>query len=86
MKTSVMKAIALILSADADKLARVFDNLFRNAVNYSESDTQIICSARKGNGCILITISNQGLQVSQEKLSRIFDKFYRVAFLQRDFV
>jgi len=68
----------LILSADADKLARVFDNLFRNAVNYSHEETEIVCSARKGNGCILVTIKNKGDQVSTEKLKHIFDKFYRL--------
>jgi len=68
----------LVLSADADKLARVFDNLFRNAVNYSYADTELVCSARKGNGCVLVTVRNKGRQISQEKLNRIFDKFYRL--------
>ncbi|MBQ8632802.1 MAG: GHKL domain-containing protein [Lachnospiraceae bacterium] len=68
----------LVLSADADKMARVFDNLFRNAVNYSHEGTEIVCSARKGNGCILVNIKNKGDQIPQEKLSHIFDKFYRL--------
>lgn len=68
----------LMVSADADKLARVFDNLFRNAVNYSHSGTEIVCSARKGNDCILVNIKNQGDPVPQEKLNHIFDKFYRL--------
>lgn len=68
----------LMLSADADKLARVFDNLFRNAVNYSYAGTELVCSARKGNGCILVNIKNQGEHIPQEKLERIFDKFYRL--------
>lgn len=68
----------LVLSADADKLARVFDNLFRNAVNYSHTGTEVVCSARKGNGCILVTIKNKGDQIPQEKLNRIFDKFFRL--------
>ena len=68
----------LMLSADADKLARVFDNLFRNAVNYSHAGTEIVCSARKGNGCILVNIKNKGDYIPQEKLDHIFDKFYRL--------
>ena len=68
----------LMVSADADKLARVFDNLFRNAVNYSYEGTEIVCSARKGNGCILINIQNKGDQIPPEKLARMFDKFYRL--------
>lgn len=68
----------LMLSADADKLARVFDNLFRNAVNYSYAGTEIVCSARKGNGCILVNVKNTGDHIPQEKLAHIFDKFFRL--------
>lgn len=68
----------LIFSADADKIARVFDNLFRNAVNYSHAGTEIVCSARKGNGCILVVIKNKGDHIPAEKLEHIFDKFYRL--------
>lgn len=68
----------LILPADADKLARVFDNLFRNAVNYSHAGTEIMCRGRKGNGCILVSIKNKGDHIPAEKLNHIFDKFYRL--------
>lgn len=68
----------LVISADADKLARVFDNLFRNAVNYSHTGTELVCSARKGNGCILVNIKNTGDHIPKEKLEHIFDKFYRL--------
>ncbi len=68
----------LMISADADKMARVFDNLFRNAVNYSHVGTEIVCSARKGNGCILVNIKNKGDHIPQDKLNHIFDKFYRL--------
>lgn len=64
--------------ADADKLARVFDNLFRNAVNYSYSGTDIICSAQKQENTVVISVKNKGDDIPKEKLERIFDKFYRV--------
>lgn len=68
----------LIILADADKLARVFDNLFRNAVNYSHSSTNIICTAKKTENQVIITLKNEGDDIPKEKLARIFDKFYRV--------
>lgn len=67
----------IILFADADKLARVFDNLFRNAVNYSHRNTDIVCSAKKGDKEAVISIKNRGDDIPKEKLERIFDKFYR---------
>jgi len=68
----------LIVSADADKLARVFDNLFRNAVNYSHRNTELVCNAHKNGDFVLISIQNQGDHIPQEKLNRLFDKFYRL--------
>ena len=68
----------IIIFADADKLARVFDNLFRNAVNYSHNDSDIVCSAQKTESQIVIRVINKGDDIPKEKLERIFDKFYRV--------
>lgn len=68
----------IIISADADKLARVFDNLFRNAVNYSYENTDIVCSAQKKDGYVLIRIQNHGDDIPPDKLNRIFEKFYRL--------
>lgn len=68
----------LKLTADPAKLARVFENLMRNAVNYGFENTPVCCSACAQNGHIFVKISNSGQTISQSKLSRIFDKFYRL--------
>lgn len=68
----------MFICADADKLARVFDNLFRNAVNYSYAETDIICKAYKQNDSVVISVINTGDDIPQEKLDRLFDKFYRL--------
>lgn len=68
----------IIAPADADKLARVFDNLFRNAVNYSYANSNIICTAHKEDDHVLITLKNKGDNIPPEKLEHIFDKFYRL--------
>lgn len=67
-----------MIPADADKLARVFDNLFRNAVNYSYDGTEIVCCAKKCEGGAQISIRNTGEHIPAEKLQHIFDKFYRL--------
>ena len=79
-KLNIMQEIEpeIVIFADADKLARVFDNLFRNAVNYSHNGTDIICSASKMENQVVIRIKNKGDDIPKEKLERIFDKFYRV--------
>ncbi len=63
---------------DPDKLARVFDNLLRNAVNYSSPGSTIQISAWKHDGFVTLTFINQGKTIPQEKLNRIFDQFFRL--------
>ena len=68
----------LMFCGDPDKLARVFDNLLRNAAAYGFEGTQILVQARGGNGRITIIFTNEGPQIPQKKLEMIFEKFYRV--------
>jgi len=64
--------------ADSDKLARLFDNLLKNAVNYSYNDTNIRIEIIKQENFITITFENIGDEIPEEKIPHIFEKFYRV--------
>ena len=70
----------LILPGDPDKLARVFNNILKNAAAYSFPDTAIEIRTRKDEKekTIHITFTNQGPQIPAEQLSAIFEKFYRL--------
>lgn len=63
---------------DRDKMERVFDNLIRNAVNYSYNGTEILVSMRTSGEQIEIIFQNHGKTIPPEKLSRIFEQFFRV--------
>lgn len=63
---------------DPNKLARVFDNLTRNAVNYSYPHSEIFLTLKKEKGQIVVTFKNRSKQIPPEKLSRIFEQFYRI--------
>lgn len=63
---------------DADKLARVFDNILRNAVSYCYSDSIIRITAKRTQEGNRIVFSNRGAQIPAEKLETIFEKFYRL--------
>lgn len=67
----------IVLDADPDKLARVFGNLIKNAINYS-TDNLITINVKKEDNFALIITSNKGKKISEEKLKKIFEKFYRV--------
>ncbi len=68
----------LIYNCDPDKLARVFDNLLRNAVHYSFEGSEIAISCGSGGGGISIAFENRGRTIPPEKLERIFDQFFRL--------
>lgn len=66
------------LWGDADKLARVFNNILKNAIAYSYENSVIDISAKQQDRNIVITFTNQGNPIPQKKLETIFEKFYRL--------
>ena len=68
----------LVVEGDGDRLARVFDNVLRNAVSYSEPGTAVGLSACREADRVVVRISNQGLDIPERELSHIFEKFYRL--------
>lgn len=68
----------LTLWGDADKLARVFNNILKNAIAYSYEDSVIDISALQHDNDVLITFTNQGKQIPEQMLGTIFEKFYRL--------
>ena len=68
----------IYLNCDVDKIQRDFDNLLRNAVNYSFSQGTIKISAKEKDNFLHITFENQGNNIPAEKLNRIFEQFFRL--------
>lgn len=69
---------SLTVYGDPEKLARVFNNIMKNAVAYSYPETEIIISADINDNMVVITFQNKGQTIPSEKLSSIFEKFYRM--------
>lgn len=63
---------------DPDKLARVLDNLLRNACFYGEPGTTVYVNAATEDGAVVLTFENAGKTIPQEKLERLFEQFYRL--------
>lgn len=68
----------LTIWGDADKLARVFNNILKNAIAYSYDDSIIDISAVQQGGDVVIIFSNQGNPIPLPKMDMIFEKFYRL--------
>ena len=68
----------LTISADPDKLARVFDNLLRNAAAYSYPNTTIAVKLKEDQNFAVLVFENHGAVISEQKQKLIFQKFYRL--------
>jgi two-component system sensor histidine kinase VanS len=79
MKCEISMEDDVYLLGDADRLARVFDNIIRNAISYSYEDTPIhITMRRLAADQVEIRVRNHGKEISPHKLTHIFEKFYRL--------
>ena len=63
---------------DPDKLARVFDNLLRNAIAYCYEGTTIRIEAHEKRRDVEIIFTNEGKKIPGSKLQTIFERFYRL--------
>lgn len=64
--------------ADPIKLARVFNNILKNAVAYSYSNSLITIEAASLNDCVTVSFQNRGKTISKQQLDSIFEKFFRL--------
>jgi len=68
----------IMIKIDANKMQRVFDNLLRNAVNYSFDNGTIYIAVKQDENNLHIKFTNCGNTIPKEKLERIFEQFYRL--------
>lgn len=68
----------LTVYGDTDKLARVFNNILKNAVAYSYPNTPICITAKIEEQNLEINFMNQGQTIRPQKLQSIFEKFFRL--------
>jgi len=62
---------------DEQLFSRLFENLYSNAIRYSNDNDTITISAEKINSNILFKVSDTGIGIKKEDLKNIFDLFYR---------
>ena len=75
----------LWITADPGRLARVFNNILKNAIAYSHEGTEIAVTAERferadapGEPWVRVTVTDEGATIPPHKLEAIFDKFFRL--------
>lgn len=69
---------ALAVYGDGDKLARVFNNILKNAVAYSYENSVIVIRGFFHQNMAVISFENHGKTIPKQKLDLIFEKFFRL--------
>lgn len=72
-----------LVPVDYVQMEQVFTNLLSNSVKYAPEKTVIAVKAFVDREHVHVIVSNQGPQVPQEHLERIFDKFFRLTETDR---
>jgi signal transduction histidine kinase len=73
-----LPAQSLLVTADPDKLAPAFVNILNNAVRFTPPGGQITIRARQHGGNVHISITDTGIGIAPDQLTKIFNEFYQV--------
>ncbi|MBV9577675.1 MAG: GHKL domain-containing protein [Chloroflexi bacterium] len=64
---------------DFVQISEVLTNLLDNAMRYSSPEAAIVISAMLGHAQLRVTVFNEGSQIPDGELDKLFDKFYRLS-------
>lgn len=68
----------LVAMANRDALTDVLGILIDNAIKYSPKKSKITLTSQQKDGRVIIEVHDQGEGISEQDISKIFDRFYRV--------
>ena len=70
-----------IINIDVQKIIRVLDNLFNNAIKYTQNDSTITLRAefRSTDKMLLISVVDNGPGIPAEAVTRVFNRTYTVS-------
>jgi two-component system sensor histidine kinase SenX3 len=68
----------LTVFGEENHLITALRNLISNAINYSPERTRIAVGTRLIDGVVEMSVTDQGIGISADEQSRIFERFYRV--------
>jgi signal transduction histidine kinase len=66
------------LKLDPELISKVLSNLIDNAIKYSEEGTTVSIRTRETGEFVEITVSDQGIGISESELPHLFSRFYRI--------
>lgn len=72
------KLAPVIFKGDPELLVNIWDNLLTNAIKYNSHGGSILISLSQTESAIEVVFKDTGIGISEDAISQIFDRFYRV--------
>lgn len=76
--TSTCEPENLVMTGDAEKLGRLFNNLIINGLKYGFGGKNIFLNAHQIGDEIIFEVANDGAKIPESAQSQLFERFYRV--------
>lgn len=73
-------SVGLTAFWDSSRMGRVLENVLKNAMVHASANSAVTIRAMQdgqNDGAIILSVSNQGKEISPEHLEHVFDRFYR---------
>lgn len=67
-----------IVTGDKQRLEQVINNFLTNAIKYSPGQSKVEVEVKKDGNTIQVAVRDFGIGIAEEKLNKVFDRFYRV--------
>lgn len=74
-RIAVDAATGLLCAIDPNDLSHVVNNLVDNAINYTSGG--VLVDVRRGDGCAIVEVADEGPGIAGADAARVFDRFYR---------
>ncbi len=75
---SLAKNDPITIVGDKVRLRQLFLNIIDNAIKYTPDGGAVTLSVERRNGAAVFQVSDTGIGISPEDITRVFDRFYRV--------
>ncbi len=69
---------AAFIKGESAQVTMAISNLIENAINYSPEGTRVAVALLVNEGVVEVSVTDQGIGISEKDLERIFERFYRV--------
>ncbi|MBI2949740.1 MAG: response regulator [Verrucomicrobia bacterium] len=77
LETLLDERSSLVVSADKDRLEKVFINLLFNAIKFTPAGGMVRVSGRQENGSVVVDVQDTGIGIGEDKLDQVFSRFWQ---------